>query len=76
MMGSVAAAETAICALSLFHSIIPATINFTEPADGCDLDYVPNVSRPYPIKYALNLSSGFGGKNSCLVLGRYIPDAE
>ena len=75
MMGSVAAAETAICALSLFHSVIPATINFTEPAEGCDLDYVPNVSRPYPIQYALNLSSGFGGKNSCLVLGRYTPDA-
>lgn len=76
MMGSVAAAETAICALSLYHEIIPATINLTEPADGCDLDYVPNVSRPYPIKYALNLSSGFGGKNSCLVLGRYTPHAE
>lgn len=74
MMGSVAAAETAICALSLYHEVIPATINFTEPADGCDLDYVPNVSRPLPIKYAMNLSSGFGGKNSCLVLGRYSPD--
>jgi 3-oxoacyl-[acyl-carrier-protein] synthase II len=76
MMGSVAAVETAICALSLFHEIIPATINFTEPAEGCDLDYVPNVSRPYPLKIALNLNSGFGGKNTCLVLGRYSPDAE
>lgn len=75
MMGSAGAAETAVCALSLFHEVIPATINFTEPADGCDLDYVPNVSRPYPLKIALNLSSGFGGKNACLVLGRYTPDA-
>jgi 3-oxoacyl-[acyl-carrier-protein] synthase II len=76
MMGSVAAVETAICALSLFHEVIPATINFTEPAEGCDLDYVPNVSRPYPLKIALNLNSGFGGKNTCLVLGRYTPDEE
>ena len=35
------------------------------------LDYVPLRMRPYPIRAAMNLSSGFGGKTSCLVLGRY-----
>lgn len=74
MMGAAGAVETAVCALSLHHQIIPATINLAEPEQGCDLDYVPCVSRPYPLRVALNLNSGFGGKNSCLVLGRY--DAE
>ena len=71
MMGAVGAAETAICALSLYHQVIPPTINLSDPDDGCDLDYVPNRNRPYPLKIALNLNSGFGGKNSCLVLGRH-----
>jgi 3-oxoacyl-[acyl-carrier-protein] synthase II len=76
MMGAVGAAETAICALSLYHQVIPATINLSDPDDGCDLDYVPNRSRPYPLKIALNLNSGFGGKNSCLALGRHTPSAS
>lgn len=71
MMGASGAAETAICALSLYHQVIPPTMNLREPDDGCDLDYVPNLPRPYPIRIALNLNSGFGGKNACLVLGRH-----
>jgi len=55
----------------LHHQEIPLTLNFTEPADECDLDYVRGESRPYPVQVAMNLNSGFGGKNSCLILGRY-----
>jgi 3-oxoacyl-[acyl-carrier-protein] synthase II len=32
---------------------------------------VPGRSRPYPIKVAANLNSGFGGKNSCLIFRDY-----
>ena len=70
-MGAAGAVETAVCALAIKHQIIPATINLSDPDDGCDLDYVPNKSRSYPIRAAANLSAGFGGKNSCLILGRY-----
>ena len=74
MMGAAGASETVVCALAIKRQEIPATINLTDRAEGCDLDYVPNVSRPYPLRVAANLSAGFGGKNSCLLLGKYPAD--
>ncbi len=71
LMGASGALETVICALAIHHSHIPLTANLTEADPECDLDYVSGSSRPYPIRVALNLNSGFGGKNSCLVLRRY-----
>jgi 3-oxoacyl-[acyl-carrier-protein] synthase II len=71
LLGAAGALETVVCALALQHQEIPLTLNHQEPGLECDLDYVAGRSRPYPIRVALNLSSGFGGKNSCLVLRRY-----
>jgi 3-oxoacyl-[acyl-carrier-protein] synthase II len=71
LLAAAGALETAICALAIQHQEIPMTANFREPAAGCNLDYVPNMSRPYPVRVALNCSVGFGGKNSCLVLKEY-----
>jgi 3-oxoacyl-[acyl-carrier-protein] synthase II len=71
LLGAAGALETVVCALALHHQEIPLTLNHEEPGPECDLDYVRGRSRPYPIRVALNLSSGFGGKNSCLVLRRY-----
>ena len=70
-MAAAGALETIVCALSIYHQEIPPTLNLEEPGEECDLDYVPLRSRPYPVRVALNLNSGFGGKNSCLVLRRY-----
>jgi 3-oxoacyl-[acyl-carrier-protein] synthase II len=70
MMGAAGAVETVICALAVHHQIMPPTINLETPDPDCDLDYVPVEARPYPIDVALNLSAGFGGKNSCLAIGR------
>ena len=70
-MAASGALETIICCLALEHSTIPMTLNLEKPGEGCDLDYVEGVSRPYPIRVALNLNCGFGGKNSCLVLRKY-----
>ena len=75
LLGGAGALETVICALALFHQEIPQTLNYRDPDPECDLDYVPGASRPYPIRVALNLNSGFGGKNSCLVLQRYVAPA-
>jgi len=71
LLAAAGALETAVCAFTIQHQEIPMTVNFRDPADGCDLDYVPNKSRPYPVRVALNCSVGFGGKNSCLVLKEY-----
>jgi 3-oxoacyl-[acyl-carrier-protein] synthase II len=59
--------------LAVHHQVMPPTINLSEPAEGCDLDYVPRQARQYPIKIAGNLNVGFGGKNSCLILREYRP---
>ena len=71
LLGAAGALETVVCALALKHQEIPMTLNHSEPGPGCDLDYVAGRSRPYPIRVAVNLNSGFGGKNSCLILRRY-----
>jgi 3-oxoacyl-[acyl-carrier-protein] synthase II len=67
------AIETIICILALQNQAIPPTLNLHEPRPECDLDYVPNHARPYPLRAAFNLNSGFGGKTSCLLLARYSP---
>lgn len=71
LMGAAGAVETAICALAVKHQVIPPTINLETPDEECDLDYVPNKARPYPVEVAVNLNSGFGGKNSSLILKRF-----
>jgi 3-oxoacyl-[acyl-carrier-protein] synthase II len=71
LLAAAGALETAVCAFAIHHREIPMTANFRDPAEGCDLDYVPNKSRPYPVRVALNCNVGFGGKNSCLVLKEY-----
>ena len=71
LLAAAGALETVVCALAINRQEIPLTVNFHEPAPECDLDYVPNQSRAYPVKVVMNLSSGFGGKNSCLILTKY-----
>ena len=69
-LGATGAIETAICALAIDRGFIPPTLNWKTPDPACDLDIVPNEGRHQPVRYALNNSFGFGGINSCLVLGK------
>ena len=71
LMAAAGAIETIVTALAVYHQIIPPTANLRVPDPECDLDFVPINPRPYPIRVALNLSSGFGGKNACLALRRW-----
>ncbi len=70
LMGASGAVETMICALTIWHEEIPPTINLNDPDPACDLDYVPGEARAYPVKVAMNLNAGFGGRYACLVLKR------
>lgn len=56
---------------SLEKDFVPATINLQEKDPGCDLDYVPNVSRKQRINKAMINCFGPNGANSVLIIGRY-----
>ena len=69
-LGATGAIETAICALALQQQWVPPTLNRDTPDPACDLDVVPNHGRDAKLDYVLSNSFGFGGINSCVVLGR------
>ena len=69
-LGATGAIEASICALAMEQSWIPPTLNRDNPDPPCDLDVVPNHGRAAELNYVLSNSFGFGGINSCIVLGR------
>ncbi|MEE8400418.1 MAG: beta-ketoacyl-ACP synthase II [Desulfobacterales bacterium] len=71
LLGGAGGVETVFTALSLQNGILPPTINYENPDDECDLDYVPNTARKKDIQYAMSNSFGFGGTNATLVLKKY-----
>ncbi|MEP6767061.1 MAG: beta-ketoacyl-ACP synthase II [Acidobacteriota bacterium] len=67
LLGAAGGLESGICALSVYHQVLPPTINYETPDPDCDLDYVPNEARQAPVRYALSNSFGFGGTNGSLI---------
>jgi len=70
LIGAAGSVELIATLLAMDNQILPPTINYETPDPECDLDYVPNKSRPAKINIAMKNSFGFGGKNSVLVVGR------
>lgn len=73
LLGGSGGVETVFTALSIYNGIMPPTINFENPGDECDLDYVPNVARKKEIGIAMTNSFGFGGTNASLILKKMGP---
>jgi 3-oxoacyl-[acyl-carrier-protein] synthase II len=71
LMGAAGAVESIATILTLYHGIIPPTINYRHPDPECDLDYVPNVARKASPQVALAFNAGLGGHNACVALRRY-----
>jgi len=69
-LGAAGAIEAVITCLAIDREAIPPTINFKEAAPGCDLDYVPNEARPFPLRAAMSVNAGFGGRYSGLLFRR------
>lgn len=66
--GASGAFQTAAACLAFRHQLIPPTHFLDEPADDCDLDYVPNVARAATLEHILVSSYGYGGANAYLLL--------
>lgn len=71
LLGAAGGVEAGIIALALHDQMVPPTANYEKPDPECDLDYVPNVSRRRPMRYALSNSFGFGGTNAAVLMKRY-----
>ncbi len=71
LLGGAGGIETVFSALSVYHDMIPPTINYENTAEECDLDYVPNVARQKTVNVAMTNSFGFGGTNATLILRKY-----
>ncbi len=70
-LGAAGSIEAIFTILSIYHGIVPPTINLENPDPACDLDYVPNKARKMEIEYAISNSFGFGGTNACLVFKKF-----
>ena len=72
LLGAAGAVEAIATLLALRDRIAPPTLNYEEPDEGLDLDYVPNEARPLQNgdTRAIGLSNafGFGGHNAVLCL--------
>jgi 3-oxoacyl-[acyl-carrier-protein] synthase II len=62
-LGAAGILEFIVSILAQREGRIPPTVNFVSPRPGCDLDYVPNESRPGKINTFLSNSAAFGGIN-------------
>jgi 3-oxoacyl-[acyl-carrier-protein] synthase II len=72
LLGAAGAVEAVATALALSEHTAPPTLNYEEPDEGLDLDYVPDGSRPIerngrpPV--GISNSFGFGGHNVVLCM--------
>jgi 3-oxoacyl-[acyl-carrier-protein] synthase II len=70
LLGASGAVEAVVMALAIDRQTAPPTINQIHPDPACDLDYIPNASRPMRIRNALSNSFGFGGHNTSILFGQ------
>lgn len=72
LLGGAGAIETMACIDAICNGIIPPTINFVEEDPEIDykLNLTLNKAQKREVNVALNNTFGFGGHNSCLVLGK------
>ncbi|VWX61148.1 Nodulation protein E [Burkholderiales bacterium 8X] len=73
LLGAAGALEASLCLLAMRHGVALPTMHLARPDPACDLDYVPNVARPFAARTMLSNSFAFGGTNAVLVLGHESP---
>lgn len=71
LLGGAGGVEGVFSALSVFHQVVPPTINLENPDPLCDLDYTAGTARERTIRAALSNSFGFGGTNACIALAKF-----
>jgi 3-oxoacyl-[acyl-carrier-protein] synthase II len=72
LLGAAGGVESAACAMAIYEGKVPPTINYEEPDEGLDLDYVPNQMREADVNVAICNNSGFGGHNATLLFKKFV----
>ena len=68
-LGGAGAVEAIFCILAMRDSVVPPTLNLTDPDEGTEgVDLVPLTSKKREVRAVLNNSFGFGGTNASLVM--------
>ncbi len=70
LLGAAGGVEAVATVKTLFHEVVPPTINLDTQDPECDLDYVPHTAREREVHAAVSNSFGFGGTNGTLVFRR------
>jgi 3-oxoacyl-[acyl-carrier-protein] synthase II len=66
LLGAAAGIEAVFTALAIRDQVAPPTANLVDVDPQCDLDFVPLLARPMPIRVAISNSFGFGGTNATI----------
>lgn len=70
-LGASGGIEMVLAVKSVYHNLVPPTINLVEPDPDCDLDYTPLHPKQREVKIAMNNSFGFGGHNASILCGKF-----
>jgi 3-oxoacyl-[acyl-carrier-protein] synthase II len=71
-LGAASTIGLAASLVGMEQGFLPPTINYKVFDPECDLNYVPNTPQYRQIQFFLSNAFAFTGKNSCLVLGRFL----
>ncbi len=71
LLGASGSSEIAMSIYAMNEGIVPATINYLNPDEECDLNLVVNKPIEANVNYILKNSLGFGGHNASIVLKRW-----
>jgi 3-oxoacyl-[acyl-carrier-protein] synthase II len=73
MMGAAGAFEGMATVLSVYHGIVPGTLNYRVPDPECNLNMATETIQK-PLRYALSNNIGLGGHNAALIFKHYAGD--
>lgn len=71
LLGAAGAIEAIVSIKALQDNFVPATINYVNEDENCDLNLVVNEGKESNVEYAMSNSLGFGGHNGTLIFKKW-----
>ena len=71
LLGAAGAIEAIVSIKALQDNFVPATINYVNEDEDCDLNLVVNEGKECNVEYTMSNSLGFGGHNGTLIFKKW-----